>query len=49
MNSENEFGIPGRSFTWDATAEKIVGDDEANKLLTRPYRAPWVHPVADKV
>ena len=36
----------GRSFTWDAAAGKIVGDDEANKLLARPYRAPWVHPVA---
>ncbi|MSU36032.1 MAG: Gfo/Idh/MocA family oxidoreductase [Pedosphaera sp.] len=39
----------GRSFKWDAGAAKIVGDDEANKLLTRPYRAPWVHPVADTV
>ena len=39
----------GRSFTWDAAAGKIVGDDEANKLLTRPYRAPWVHPAVDKV
>jgi predicted dehydrogenase len=36
----------GRSFKWDAAAGKIVGDDEANKLLARPYRAPWVHPAA---
>lgn len=34
----------GRSLKWDAAAGKIVGDDEANKLLARPYRAPWVHP-----
>ena len=34
----------GRSITWDHAAGKVVGDDEANRLLTRPYRAPWVHP-----
>jgi len=34
----------GRSITWDHTAGKVVGDDEANRLLTRPYRSPWVHP-----
>ena len=36
----------GRSLTWDAAAGRVHGDDEANKLLARPYRAPWVHPVA---
>lgn len=39
----------GRSLKWDAAAGKIVGDDEANKLLTRQYRAPWTHPGADAV
>src|SRR5262245_2094829 len=34
----------GRSLTWDATTQRVVADDEANKLLRRPYRAPWVHP-----
>ncbi len=39
----------GRSFTWDAAAGRVVGDDEANRLLQRPYRAPWVHPQAGSV
>ncbi len=34
----------GRSLTWDAEKEQVVGDDEANARLARPYRAPWVHP-----
>jgi len=34
----------GRSLQWDAAKGKVVGDDEANRLLQRPYRAPWVHP-----
>ena len=38
----------GRSLAWDAEAGKIVNDDEANKLLSRPYRAPWVHPEASQ-
>jgi predicted dehydrogenase len=36
-----------RSLKWDAAAGKIIGDDEANKLLARPYRAPWAHPAAE--
>jgi predicted dehydrogenase len=34
----------GRSLTWDHAKGVVVGDDEANKLLRRPYRSPWVHP-----
>jgi predicted dehydrogenase len=34
----------GRSLTWDAAAGQVVGDQEANLLLRRPYRAPWQHP-----
>ncbi len=34
----------GRAITWDATKQRVVGDDEANKLLRRPYRRPWIHP-----
>lgn len=34
----------GRALTFDAKKEQFVGDDEANKLLTRTYRAPYVVP-----
>ena len=34
----------GRTLTWDAREGKVVGDDEANRLLRREYRKPWVHP-----
>jgi len=34
----------GRTLTWDPDKGRVVGDDEANRLLRRPYRQPWVHP-----
>lgn len=34
----------GRTLEWDHAKGRVVGDDEANGLLRRPYRAPWVHP-----
>jgi predicted dehydrogenase len=34
----------GRSLLWDAAKQEVTGDEEANRLLRRPYRAPWVHP-----
>jgi predicted dehydrogenase len=34
----------GRSLEWDHAKGVVVGDAEANRLLRRPYRAPWVHP-----
>ena len=36
----------GRTLEWDPARQAIVGDDEANRLLARPYRQPWVHPAA---
>jgi predicted dehydrogenase len=36
-----------RKLKFDGKAEKFVGDAEADKLLTRAYRAPYV--IADKV
>jgi predicted dehydrogenase len=34
----------GRSIEWDAKERRVVGDKEANELLARAYRGPWVHP-----
>jgi predicted dehydrogenase len=34
----------GRSLAWDPGKGQVIGDDEANRLLRRPYRSPWVHP-----
>jgi hypothetical protein len=39
----------GRTLAWDAAAGRVAGDDEANRLLRRPYRQPWVHPEPGKV
>jgi predicted dehydrogenase len=34
----------GRTLTWDAEKHIVVGDEQATKMLRRPYREPWVHP-----
>ncbi|MGO9261416.1 MAG: Gfo/Idh/MocA family protein [Bryobacteraceae bacterium] len=34
----------GRTLAWDPRTGRVIGDDQANRLLARPYRAPWVHP-----
>jgi predicted dehydrogenase len=39
----------GRTLTWDAQKGRVVGDEEANRLLMRPYRSPWVHPTVESV
>lgn len=39
----------GRTFTWDPNKASISGDEEADALLARKYRAPWVHPEPNRV
>ncbi|MBA3483949.1 MAG: gfo/Idh/MocA family oxidoreductase, partial [Pirellulales bacterium] len=34
----------GRPLRYDPTKKIVVDDDEATKLLSRPYRAPWKRP-----
>jgi hypothetical protein len=34
----------GRTLEMNPKTEKFIGDDEANKLLTREYRKPFVVP-----
>ena len=31
----------GRKIKWDVASERIVGDAQASKLLSREYRSPW--------
>lgn len=31
----------GRDLQWDPDREQIIGDHEANRMLSRPYRDPW--------
>jgi len=31
----------GRKIRWDGQKEEVIGDDEANALVTKKYRAPW--------
>ncbi len=38
-----------RTLAWDADRLHVVNDAEANRLLARPYRAPWVHPYVTEV
>jgi predicted dehydrogenase len=39
----------GRTLAWDLASQRIVADEEGNRLLQRTYRAPWVHPEVQSV
>jgi len=39
----------GRTLAWDAQKGMLNGDAEANRMLRRPYRKPWVHPEVAKL
>lgn len=39
----------GRPLVYDPKKRQIVNDREANALLQRPYRKPWVHPDLNKI
>src|SRR5688572_23054215 len=39
----------GRSLSWDHEKGVVIGDEEANRLLARPYRNPWIHPDPKKI
>jgi len=39
----------GRSLQWDCAKGLVVDDAEANRLLRRSYRSPWIHPDPDTV
>jgi hypothetical protein len=34
----------GRTLAWDAQKGRVIGDEEANAMLRRPYRKGWTHP-----
>ncbi|MBK7599339.1 MAG: Gfo/Idh/MocA family oxidoreductase [Acidobacteria bacterium] len=34
----------GRTLAWDSQNHRVIGDEDANKLLQREYRKPWQHP-----
>ncbi len=39
----------GRTLAWEAAKQRIIDDEQANKLLRRAYRPPWTHPEPNAV
>ena len=33
--------ILGRKLVWDGDKQQVIGDEEANRLINQPMRAPW--------
>ena len=44
LKLEEQTDRVGRMLRFDPQSEKFIGDDEANSLLTRNYRAPFAIP-----
>jgi predicted dehydrogenase len=38
--------LTGRRVEWDGQSEQFPGQDDANALITKEYRAPWTLPMA---
>ena len=38
-----------RTLKWDPKKGRVIDDDQANALLARRYRAPWIHPTPESV
>ena len=36
--------LGGRPLRYDPEQRVVIGDEEATRLLRRPYRQPWTHP-----
>ena len=36
----------GRSIRWDGEKERVIGDEQANQWLRRPYRGDWKYPTS---
>jgi hypothetical protein len=36
----------GQTINWDPDKEEIIGNPMASRLLSRPYRQPWILPTA---
>jgi hypothetical protein len=44
LKLENTDYIVGRTLNFDSKTESIIGDDQANDMLSRSYRSPYVVP-----
>jgi len=44
MHLANMSAQLGRSLDWDPQTERVIDDDEANTMLKRSYREPFVVP-----